>query len=252
MTKAEMIAVKYGNKTDLTGRLSYGNGVKNFAGVGKVNTNIRLRVTNNHTTDRIIYLAPALILGDPTSNTADNFATAIDALGLPSGIRFTTTSLSDGGSPEKLVTIESLNRDQVIGSLAGEMSYSPVQVMAVSLRSFNATTGVGENSNYSNTITHYGVSSLRPKVYEDLSLADFQDAKDFSTSILKVDFLKSNFIAPVSSNDLLAFQVNAGTKLDITFHIGARQNSNELFFRDVKQGTQMLLDEFPGDASCKC
>jgi hypothetical protein len=89
-------------------------------------------------------------------------------------------------------------------------------------------------------------------VYEDLNLGDFQDSKDVSTSILKVDFLKNNFVAPVSSNDLLAFQVNAGTKLDITFHIGARNNPNELFFRDVKQGTQMLLDEFPGDASCKC
>jgi hypothetical protein len=129
MTKAELIAAKYGNKTDLTGRLSYGNGVKNFAGVG-------LRVSNEQSTDAVIYLAPSLILGDPNSLSKTQFNEIIASLGLPKGIRFTQVSTGDGGEPEKFVEIESLNRDQVISNLAGEMTYSPIQVMGVSLRSF--------------------------------------------------------------------------------------------------------------------
>ena len=63
----------------------------------------------------------------------------------------------------------------------------------------------------------------------------------------------SSVIAPVSQNDLVAFQVNAGTRIDVTFHIGARDSREERFFRDISSGTEMLLEEFPKEADkCSC
>ena len=250
MNKATQIATKYGTKTDLTGRLSYGNGVKNIVGVKNVNTSIRLRIDNGLTTDQTIYLTPALVLGMGYTDET-KFNNTVEPLGVPNGVPFNITAVN--GIGDEIMTISSLNRDQSIGLLASELNNTPLQIIGMSMRSFNKTTGSGEDSNYSNTVSHYNVSSLRQTRYSDLNLGDFQNSKDVTTSILKVDFLKNNFIAPVSQNDLVAFQVNAGTRIDVTFHIGARDSREERFFRDISSGTEMLLEEFPKEADkCSC
>ncbi len=256
--KAAIIKEMFGEKTDLVNRLSYANGVKNIVNVKKTNLSIRLRVSNfdvpavvdgDGTTiedavkskDRTIYLTPAHTVFGELHGKVFSY------LGIPEGVLF------HKGDDEDDFKIESLNRDQNLKAIATEMTVSPLQIIGVSMKSYNAARQ-GESSNYSNTITHYNISSLRPKRYVDLNLGDFQSSKDNNTDILKIDFIKGNFVAPVSVNDLLAFQVNANTTLDITFHLGARDSAPERFYREITAGTQLLNDSSWGalDTSCAC
>lgn len=257
MNKTEIIARDYATKTDLANRLSYANGVKNIVGVKNVNQTIRLRITNTLAASQVVYIAPNQLLGlplYPSIKAVDDLTPLLGELGLEEGVMMSDIEFIQApASPANKVLIESLNRDQQIKFLASQLSYAPIQVTGMQLRSFNATTGAGENTNYSNTITHYNVNALREKKYQDLNLSDFQNADDFTTSILKIDFLNNNFICPISQEDLLAIQINANTRLDITLHLGARDSSPERFYRDIKNGTKLLTEQFPDEVGkCAC
>lgn len=254
MNKAQLIASTYANKTDLKHELSYQKGGKNIIDARKSTDNIRLKVTNGTTEDRIIYVMPSEILGIQinASTSMTQINALLTQLGLPSGIPFVKGVF--GEAADKEVTIASMNRDQHLNLLAGEMSTTPIQINGISLSSFNATTGVPESSNNGNTVTHYNVSSLRPKRYTDLPLSSFQSTKDNATNILKVDFLKQAFTCSVSQSDIFAFTVNKNTQLEITLHIGARDSRAEYFHRQITGGIELLHDQFADEVAegCNC
>jgi len=252
--RGQMIVSKYAHQTDIIGRrLSYSNGVKNILGVRSSNTVIRLRVTNNWETDQYIFLCPSAII-HKKATTAAEIAALPAVFGLPStGIPFQAASTDEDVTGNKL-TITSLDANQDLSVIANEIGDSPVQITKLSMKSFT-TAGVPENTNYGNAFEHYNVNAWkRTANVPPLQFGDFQSSKDNATEILKIDLLKQNFVAPISSNDILVFKVNAGTRLDITLGVGARDSRPERFYRDIQAGTQLLLEEFPngGTADCGC
>lgn len=250
--KAAAIKAAYENKTDLKNMLSYGNGIKNMVGLLQkkgTGVNIRLSITNKFDTQKTIYFLPMQTVKGSTLGSS--FGDLLDKDQLPNGYPFTTPVVMYE-EVEKL-KITSLNRDQDLDSIANEAIFSPFQVVGISQKSYNATTGAPESGNNGNTITAYHVSSFRPKRYKDLNLEQFQSATAFANDILKVDFIKENFVCTVSTNDYLAIQVNPNTRLDITLHIGARFSPTEYFHRQVTGGQEMLMDEFGDElGSCGC
>lgn len=176
---------------------------------------------------------------------------------LPAGIPFFMPSVGrrremPGGGVIGGVTISSLNPGQTLDYLGSALVGEPTQITAISMKSFT-TSNVPENTNYGNSITHWKLSHLEEaRRSTPLNFDAFQSSKDVSTEILKIDFIKNNFNAIISQKDVLGFQVNQGTKLDITLHIGGRLSMEEYFYRQTKAGNEVLLEEFPGESSVNC
>lgn len=269
MTKAAQIATQYGTKTDLIGRLSYDSGVKNIIDVENTNMQVRLRYVNKTTTDQLVYICPSDLIGFPTTdltknlagtayNDTDNhldlFYSVLQAAGLPTGRPFYIRDYQpDKSKPTENLTAASLDADQNISLLATSMNKTPIQIKSLIFRSFDIS-GNPENSNYGNTLTHYNINAYREKKRQNpINMADYQSSKDMSTEILKINLLKQNIVVPISDEDVFAFKINAGTKMDITINVGARDSRQERFFRDLKVGTQVLISEFGGaTADCNC
>ncbi len=252
--KTTQVARNWVNKTDLVNRLSYSNGVKNMIGVKNTDQTIRLRITNNHSIARPVYIAPQLVLGlDVMAPPRDGENTFADVFGLPAGRHYATPdddTIVTGVDPDEVTTtctVASLNPNQNPVLIAGMNNTEPMQITELILRSFNATTGVPENGNMSNDIQHHRLDAFKKHPVEYLNLSDFQSSKDFNTDIMKVDLIKANFALPISQADIFAILVNPNTRLDITIKIGARDSLSERFFRDVKNGMDMLRQEFPAE-----
>lgn len=250
MKRTEQIALRLRQKQGEQGMLSFGNGIKNVLGVRGTGQNIRLRIVNNHLTDQTIFLAPRKLLGIAAFDAGAEVSA--QELGLPSGIPFFVASTDDGETPANKVLISSLNLGQNLTILGTSLSEEPTQISAISMKSFTSS-NVPENTNYGNSLTHYLLSHLKEaKRSNPLNFDAFQNSKDVSTEILKIDLIKNNFMAPISQKDVLAFQVNAGTKMDITLHLGARMSDAEHFFRQIKAGSEVLRTEFPNESAVGC
>lgn len=256
MEKAQLIEKALLEKTAKQGLLSFGNGIKNVIGARHTGKNIRLRIINNWETDATIYLTPKMLLG---ASSEEIFATGNnDAIGLPNGVPFFIGETEDGGAEGavKKLLITALNPGQSLPILGSALANEPTQISAISMKSFT-TSNVPENTNYGNSLTHYRLSHLEEvKRSSPLNFDAFQNSRDVSTEILKIDLIKNNFNGLISQNDVLAFQINAGTRMDITLHIGARLNLAEYFQRQTKAGNEILLQQFPNesavDGSCGC
>lgn len=268
--KISAIAMNYAGKTDLSNRLSYSDGVKNIVGVQGTNLQMGLRILNSTDSSQLIYISPTKLIGldvvDVTKNLtavpssfADNkgdlamFKKVLQLNGLPAGISFAcATYMPDDAVVTKKVTVASTNPNQDLSLLATSLNDTPIQIKGINMRSFDAS-GNPENSNYGNTISIHNLNAYRPSKQTGLiNLADYQSSKDFSTEILKIDLLKHNIVVGVSQEDVIGLVVNPGTRLDITFNIGARDSRPERFHRDIKEGTQLLLSEFTNGDACNC
>ncbi len=253
MNRIEAIAKNLKEKESKQGLLSFGNGIKNVLGVRHTNQNIRLRIINNHLVDKTIYLSPEMLLG--VKAFSDGSTVSLTDLGLPAGIPFFEASTFDTETTPNELKISALNPGQNLTVLGTALSNEPTQISAISMKSFTGA-NVPENTNYGNSLTHYKLSHLKEvKRSNPLNFDAFQSSKDVSTEILKIDLIKNNFAAPISQNDVLAFQVNAGTRMDITLHLGARLNQSEYFYRQIKAGSEVLRSEFPNESAvdgCEC
>jgi hypothetical protein len=253
--QAVSLIQEFGNATDLVGReLSYGNGQTNILGMRLTGMNIRLRAVNGTSSDRKIYILPTKLLGvDVPVGSSPEKEELMNWLGLDSNaIPFFAgeVEFEEENEEEELVTkkfkITSLNSFQTLKFLASMAAFEPFNITGVSMRSFNEL-GQPENSNYGNGIVHYNVSPwLETRRSGQLNFSDFQTSRDFSTEIVKIDFVNQGFVAPVSQADVLELLVNANTRMDITLHVGARASGTELFFRDIQGGTDLLLNNFDG------
>ncbi|MCO5258681.1 MAG: hypothetical protein M9916_00880 [Crocinitomicaceae bacterium] len=246
MSNIQVVARELAAKTAKQGLLSFGNGITNIIGARHTNKNIRLRVTNGTDNLQTVYLIPSEVLGTPASNAG---APDVTKFGLPAGVPFFLGTFTDGG---KDLTIVPLNLGQNVGIIGNALKQEPTQVVAISMKSFT-TGGLPENTNYGNSLTHYKLSHLEePKRSTPLNLDAFQTSRDVSTEILKIDLIKNKFAAVISQNDALAFQINAGTKMDITLHLGARMSMPEYFYRQVEAGSEVVANNFPGESAVDC
>lgn len=255
--KAKELEARYGMVTDFNNRLSYANGIKNIIGMRKTNMTIRTRITNPTDNDVKIYIMPRSIVGIETEVTT-TFEKVMLALGLDkNGIPFFAPELKkfkgNVFNPATEVDIRSLDSTQSLILIASSATYEPFNLTGISMKSFTME-GEPESSNYGNAVTHYNVSAWREKKRSTpINFQDYQSSKDFSTEIMKIDFVEQNFTAPVSQSDILEILVNAGTKLDFTMHVGARDSVTERFYRDIKAGTVAILNGIVGDAdNCGC
>ena len=251
MLQIEFIKSELKRKTGNQGLLSFAGGIKNVIGARATGTNIRLRLVNNFSTDQIVLIAPKMLLGTPGGVTS-----LASDLGLPTGIAFYTPTTAETGGTGKNFTIASLDPAQKLEIIANQLSNEPTQITGISMKSFT-TGGIPENSNYGNSLIHYRVSHLEEtKRSTPLNFDAFQNSKDVSTEILKIDLVKNNFNGLISQKDVLAIQINAGTKLDLTLHIGARASLEEFTYREVKAGAEVLREQFGTEdlfnGSCNC
>lgn len=248
--KAQSIKERYSEATDLNHRLSYSNGVTSIVGMRQTNQTIRTRITNTMETPQRIYILPSQIVGtDVPTNKSELFG----FLGLStSAIPFFVPE-TDAVSPATgKVTIISLDATQNLRYIANSANNEPFNIVGVSMKSYRSSDGSPENTNYGNSITRYHVSAWKEKRRATpLNFQDFQSSKDFSTEIMKIDFIKEKFVAPVSQSDVLEILINPGTVLDFTMHIGARDSQTERFYRDVEAGTALILNEFQNQVEPK-
>ncbi len=249
--RAEFIKAELKRKTGNQGLLSFANGIKNVIGARATGSNIRLRLINQWATDVVVLIAPKMLLG-----TSDGATALASDLGLPTGIPFYTPSSAETGGTGKNFTIASLDPAQKLAIIASQLSNEPTQITGISMKSYT-TAGIPENTNYGNSLIHYRVSHLEEtKRSTPLNFDAFQNSKDVSTEILKIDLVKNNFMGLVSQKDVLAIQINAGTRMDLTLHIGARASMEEFTFREIKAGAEVLREQFGNeelfDGSCNC
>ncbi|HLW38825.1 MAG TPA: hypothetical protein VKX31_00445 [Brumimicrobium sp.] len=260
MNKQELIKADLAAESNKQGLLSFGNGIQNIVGARGTNKNIRLRLVNTGATDETVYLIPSRILGTPVysktialngakDEIVETQVNGIEKFQLPKGKPFFVDSHTEAGSN---LTVSSLNLGQDLEILGNELAEEATQITAISMKSFTAA-GVPENTNYGNALTHYRMSHLEePKRSTPLNFDAFQNSKDVSTEMLKIDFIKNNFNAIISQKDVLALQINAGTKMDVTLHLGGRLSMPEYFYRQVKAGATILQRHFPGESAVDC
>lgn len=253
-TKEELknaLVAKFGNKTDLSHRLSYSNGVKNIFGMRNSDASIRIRVDNKSNVDRIIYFMPS-ISGDVDRQTSAD--TYFDKFGLPTGNLFFVPEITTGGEdPDTLLTITSLNPKQDLHTVAWMLNTSPIFLTKAHLKSYNSTTNLPESSNFGNDIRHYVLNYFKGQLDEDtpLYLTDGERRSDNTTSVMTIDFISKQFNAFVSPKDVLAFKVNANTKMDIDLTIGVQDSVPEDFFRQVRNGVEIINQSSP-ELDCNC
>lgn len=252
---ADQLRKQFGHKTDLSSQLSYSNGVQNILGMKNSNDSIRMRVSNPSTTDTYIVIAPTLEeLGKVIERDLANGVGGLTMpFGLPEALAFNEPLLQEGGGATTAVTIATLDAQQDFVEIARDMEQNPYYFRAVAMKSYT-TAGEPESTNFGNSIEHYRWDHLKGKLDKDtpIVLNDFEDRKDTTTSVMKVDFLAKKFKAFVSRRDFLVFKVNAGTKMDIDLTIGARKDDSENFFRMISNGVELLHANFPSEFSCNC
>lgn len=225
----------YGETTDLDNKFSYAGGMKNILGMRKTGMTLSLRIENPSSILRRVALVPTMISGYDAENGAELEEREI----LP----FFKKEFEEekGESQETVLTIESLDADQDLERIAREASFVPFQLTAMHMRSFNLDTGNPESGNFGNVVeSHFSTPWKKDGAPRKLLLSKFQSQKDNQLTLGKVDFVKENFPAFVSSNDLLIVQINPGTRLDLTFDIGARYSASEYFNRQVREGMNLL------------
>lgn len=245
MTQAQRIAQRYAAKTDLNHRLSYASGAQNMAQLAMVKQDIKLRITNSTSAAKKVVLAPGSVLGTELHGlTAANIKTFFDNLGITVAAGTDVVFKAASTPASDTLSIQSLNPDQDRDRIFKHFSIMPTQIQGISIRSYKVD-GTPEDSNYSNTIQRHILNTLKPREYKMLSLADYQTSSDVTTNIVKVDFVKENFVAKLSQCDVIDLLVNEGTRLDITIHLGARDSREEYFHRQIEAGTEMLRNEFP-------
>lgn len=249
--------------------LSFGGGIENSLGIRHTKKSIRLRIENGFDTEQIIYLCPKKLLGEEVVKTT--ITTAVDevtgavrsvdeekninvaAFGLPSGTPFFVGEIvpddEEGVALGLSLRIKPLSPGQNLDHLGSALAEEETQVVAISMKSFTEG-GQPENTNYGNSLTHYKLSHLKEiERTGDLNFEAFQNSRDVSTEIMKIDLIKNNFNAIITQNDVLAIQVNPKTKMDLTLHLGARFSRSEYFYRQVAAANQTLLESFPHESA---
>jgi len=244
--------------------LSFGGGIENSLGIRHTKKSIRLRIENGFDTEQIIYLCPKKLLGEEvvkTTITTDvDMSTGaitsvneeknidVSAFGLPSGTPFFVGEVPNPKMGADL-RIKALSPGQNLHHLGSALAEEETQVVAISMKSFTEG-GQPENTNYGNSLTHYKLSHLKEiERTGDLNFEAFQNSRDVSTEIMKIDLIKNNFNAIITQNDVLAIQVNPNTKMDLTLHLGARFSRSEFFYRQVAAANQTLLESFPHESA---
>lgn len=230
------------SKTDLTHRLSYDSGVENFVGVKDTTTTMKVMLENRTETAQNVYFAPKM------SN--DSFAALLVFKGLSAGSNLVNLP-AEQNEDENLLIAVCKDSDQNFAHIFSSVVHSPFHIKGLSMRSYSLAKGNGESTNYTNEFKQYFVPIFKRPTFRKLDFADFQSSEDNNTEILKVDFIKANFPSIVSLNDMPMIVINAGTRMDITFEIGARYSPAELFSREVNAGIKMLREEFPASCGCK-
>lgn len=241
-TTAKAIAQQYAGKTDLNNRLSYDSKVKNMGGVLHTNLSIGLVIKNTGETAQNVYIAPDRLLGLPCDKPS--FADTLFKLKLPTGIN----ALHGSGST---ISISTTDADQDVELIAAEIGISPIQVKAISITSLT-NTGGADTQNTSGVLNFFNVSAFRPMKRRTLDMANLQKANNFHNNILKIDLIGRNMPVAISNADVMSLSVAAGTTVTVTLHVGARDNREERFFRDIENGTQMILENFPSEVDCSC
>lgn len=225
----------YGETTDLDNKFSYAGGMKNILGMRKTGTTLSLRIENPSSILRRVALVPTMISGYDVEK--GDFLEKRDV----SPFFKEEFEEDTGGGTETVLTIESLDADQELDRIAREASFVPFQITAMHMRSFNLETKNPESGNFGNVVESYFSTPWKKEgAPRKLLLSKFQSQKDNQLTLGKVDFVKENFPAFVSSNDMLIVQINPGTRLDLTFDIGARYSVSEYFNRQVREGMNLL------------
>lgn len=253
MNKLSLVATKATNSEKLKqGLLSFDSGIKNVIGMLNTTKTIRLRFINTTTADQTILIAPQLLLGNAIA------ALDLTTLGLPLNAFpfFNPAYVPSGAAAGEQLTCSCLNDNQTLPTISGALNSSPIQITAISMKSFN-TDGTPENTNYGNSLSRYRLSPWdTTRRVAQLNFEAFQNSRDTATEILKIDLVKNNFEGLVSQEDVLTLKINAGTRMDITFNVGGRVSIPEYFQRQISGGIEIVKDVFSGESAlsdnCGC
>lgn len=246
--KAQLKA-QFGDRTDLANVLSYDSKVKNIFGIRDTKSTIRIKVNNPTDKDILIHF-----MGE--DGRTGTLKTLFTYKGLPTGYIFTGKDIPEAVEEEPQIQITSLNPEQDLTWIATEATMNPIFIREASFKSYQLTESgnrIPDDSNFGNDVNHYHMNSITGKLEKDtpLHLGATETRKDVNTSVMKVDFIAEKFYAGISKNDVTTFQVNAKTQLEITLKIGARFSAEELLYRLVTGGMDVLSGGAPTECGCK-
>lgn len=247
--KAQLKA-QFGDRTDLANVLSYDGKVKNIFGIRDTKSTIRIKVNNPTDNDILIHFMANQEV------TEGSLISLFKLKGLPTGYIFTGNDIPKADEGEPQIQITSLNPEQELVWIASEAIMNPIFIREVSFKSYQLTENgnrIPDDSNFGNAINHYHMNSITGELEKDnpLHLGATETRKDVNTSVMKVDFIAEKFYAGISKNDVTTFQVNAKTQLEITLKIGARFSAEELLYRMVTGGMDVLTGGTPTECGCK-
>lgn len=219
--------------TDLLKReYSYGVNGKSMLSAAATNIKLTWKLKNTLDTDvRIAFVTPNLRGAKPASDFRSSDAFFISG-----------DQLIDGGDPTKKLTITSLIPDRDIEQFMQFAAFAPTQITQMRLKSRNSASGQADASNYDNVIPVYWTSPFDLDREEIFNLRDVQDSHTESPEFAEAEFLKWNFNLQISMEHYCIIQVNAGTELTITAHIGAHDSRPQRFHREIKKANEALQD----------
>lgn len=230
-----LAAEGYGQKTDLKNEFSYAGGVRNITGVKRTGLTMNLKATNCTDEIKRFAICPSMVQGLPLGDRTNS--NRVLGTGV---IPFFDAAKPETGA-DSAFYIESMDDDQELDLIAGEMVHSPIFIAGLNMRSINVDTNTGDTTNFSNVLQHYFRTPWKGNTpSRKLELAKFHNKQDYQLTMTEIDFVKENFPGFISINDFLVFQIQPGTSLDIIVEVGARDSRAEYFNRQVKEGVGML------------
>lgn len=208
---------------------SYGKDGKSMVAAGRTGLSLTWSMKNTLDTDKVIAIAAQEVISlvEAAKVSADAFLKTGD-------------QLVDGVDPTKKIAIKSLSTGRVIEDFT-RFCNGAVQLTKFKMKSRDVASGDADTSNYDNDITSVFVSPFYPNEEKVYNLRELQDSSTFSKEFAEADFLKANFPAIISKENVLLVRVSAGTELVITAYIGAQDSRAQYFYRQTRKAHAKML-----------
>jgi len=234
----EVLGREHGRELDVTKRYSYGvqNSAKGFIDERAKPDKLVWEIENE--TEEAQYLVVSPLFNGSNNNTI--FETVRNMLrNVVPGVPDAQVHAFQDGLVYKDADDNELNvrskGGRFINQFLRYIGNSPTRLTEMRIQS-NTVGGEKDLTNFSAELTTKFFSPFAQPVENQLQLMPLiKTASNFSPEILDLDFVGLAFPVILSNEHYFVFQVNPGTKLNITAFVGAQNSLPQEFYRSIKK-----------------
>lgn len=194
---------------------------------------ISFTFANTSAANTVITLAPMISSGSALNPSLYNTKTELLAAAGAGALAYDGALVTD----VTCTALDGITMDRLIRHFAK----NPTRITKLTLKSSIASTGAKDTTNFDNKIRTIFMNPFEDNVSRDLPLVSLQKGElNFNPDMMKVDLIDLGFPVVLSSEHLLNLQVNADTKLTVTFHIGAFDSDAQRFWRNIRKADNVI------------